>query len=191
MLFRIKEYLKFISKATNQHGVHSPFVYDLVTKCFYNKEKRASYKLIKSLIKKSKDKKKINYKTAKLLNRLPSFLHYKKIGIFEYSSNLVIEIISIENQVSVDTSIQTETNYDMIYLDLDMMEPKFDIESLFSKIHNDSLLLIKSIHQSENNLFVWKSIQNHQAAGVTLDTFVLGFVFFRKEQAKEHFVIRL
>lgn len=33
----IKEVFKFIWKSTNQHGVHSPFVYQLVTNCIYKK----------------------------------------------------------------------------------------------------------------------------------------------------------
>jgi len=37
MSFRIIEYIKFLSKSSNQHGVHSPFVYNIVTHCFYKK----------------------------------------------------------------------------------------------------------------------------------------------------------
>lgn len=37
MWFKIKSYLTFLLKSTNQHGVHSPFVYALVTNCFYSK----------------------------------------------------------------------------------------------------------------------------------------------------------
>ncbi|MDO3694853.1 class I SAM-dependent methyltransferase [Wenyingzhuangia sp. chi5] len=33
----VKKYIKFLTKATNQHGVHSPFVYRLVTECIYKK----------------------------------------------------------------------------------------------------------------------------------------------------------
>lgn len=33
----ILNYFKFLTKATNQHGVHSPFVYQLVTQCIYKK----------------------------------------------------------------------------------------------------------------------------------------------------------
>ena len=36
MLFQIKSYLKFLWKSKNEHGVHSPFVFHLVTKCFYD-----------------------------------------------------------------------------------------------------------------------------------------------------------
>lgn len=35
MQHQIKSYLKFLRNAKNEHGVHSPFVFDLVTKCFH------------------------------------------------------------------------------------------------------------------------------------------------------------
>jgi predicted O-methyltransferase YrrM len=43
MLFHIKSYLKFIWNSTNAHGVHSPFVFDLVQKCFYDKTIYSEY----------------------------------------------------------------------------------------------------------------------------------------------------
>ncbi len=46
MLHTILEYIKFIFKSTNQHGIHSPFVYELVTKCFYDKQYYKDYKII-------------------------------------------------------------------------------------------------------------------------------------------------
>ena len=47
-LFALKSYLNFILKSSSQHGVHSPFVYDLITKCFYNKAKHEEYVNIKA-----------------------------------------------------------------------------------------------------------------------------------------------
>ncbi|PNW28576.1 O-methyltransferase [Formosa algae] len=59
MLHQIQEYIKFLKRSTNQHGVHSPFVFNLVTKCFYDKKQYADYALI------------TNYKKALLNNNTP------------------------------------------------------------------------------------------------------------------------
>jgi hypothetical protein len=37
----------------------------------------------------------------------------------------------------------------------------------------------------------WEIIKNHEEVKVTIDTFQWGIVFFREEQEKEHFVIRI
>jgi len=48
MLFQIKSYLKFLWKSKNAHGIHSPFVFDLVTKCFYDENKHPEYAVLKN-----------------------------------------------------------------------------------------------------------------------------------------------
>lgn len=47
MLFQIKSYLKFLWHSKNEHAVHSPFVFSLLTKCFYNKKFRPEYTVLK------------------------------------------------------------------------------------------------------------------------------------------------
>ena len=44
MKHQIHSYLNFLLNSKNQHGVHSPFVYKLVTQCFYDKSPRKAYK---------------------------------------------------------------------------------------------------------------------------------------------------
>ena len=46
MLHTILEYIKFILTSNNQHGIHSPFIYNLVIKCFYDNLIYGDYKLI-------------------------------------------------------------------------------------------------------------------------------------------------
>lgn len=47
MLFQIKSYFKFLWKSKNAHGIHSPFVFDLVTKCLYDKNNYPEYSVLK------------------------------------------------------------------------------------------------------------------------------------------------
>ena len=48
MIHSIKSYLQFLLSSTNQHGVHSPFVFDLVTRCFYDKTNYPEYSILKN-----------------------------------------------------------------------------------------------------------------------------------------------
>lgn len=41
--YSLKQYIRFLARSKNQHGVHSPFVYNLVTQCFYNSAYQRDY----------------------------------------------------------------------------------------------------------------------------------------------------
>jgi predicted O-methyltransferase YrrM len=47
MLFQIKSYIKFLWHSKNEHAVHSPFVFTLLTKCFYDKKFKPEYAVLK------------------------------------------------------------------------------------------------------------------------------------------------
>ena len=188
MLFRIKEYFRFLIKSTNQHGVHSPFVYALVTKCFYDRKKKRYYPKIKSIYR-QQDKPTLSYKNITLIDRLLVYLNYKDALLLKNTPNLIQQIISFNDQVFVSDTFD-KNYYDLIYLD-DSDYTQNLLDKLLSKTHNDTLLLCSNIHRTKRNAVVWYKIQKHTKITVTIDTYELGFVFFRKEQAKEHFVIRL
>ena len=48
MLQILKSYLNFLYHSKNEHGVHSPFVFNLVTKCFYDKQPYPEYAILKN-----------------------------------------------------------------------------------------------------------------------------------------------
>jgi predicted O-methyltransferase YrrM len=56
--------------------------------------------------------------------------------------------------------------------------------------NNDSLFVFDDIRWSEEMEKAWEEIKQHPRITVTIDLFSMGIVFFRKEQAKQDFVIR-
>jgi len=63
-------------------------------------------------------------------------------------------------------------------------------ELLLPTITNETTWIFDDIHWSPEMEAAWEIIKTHPKVSVTIDTFQWGLVFFRREQPKEHFVIR-
>ncbi|GAA6766328.1 class I SAM-dependent methyltransferase [Flavobacterium sp. CGRL1] len=258
MLFQIKSYLNFLWHSTNEHGVHSPFVFNLLTKCFYDKKPKPEYQILtnyrKSLLENKnfievtdfgagskvfKSNKRqiskiastagISPKRAELLFRVTNY--FKPQNILEIGTSLGLatsalalgstnakvttiegcpqtggtaknqldkfDCKNVESIISEFESFLISENlnskiYDLIYFDGNHSK-KATLEYfnlLLPTINNDSVWIFDDIHWSPEMEEAWEIIQNHPKVKVTIDTFQWGFVFFRYEQEKEHFVIR-
>ncbi|MDU8885500.1 class I SAM-dependent methyltransferase [Yeosuana sp. MJ-SS3] len=257
MWYSLFAYIKFLTNSTKQHGVHSPFVFDVVTKCFYDKKQYFDYKelinyrnaLLRSdlaikitdLGSGSKNTKnnvrKISsiaknsgstLKRTKLLYRLVNYFHIKNILELGTSLGIATHAMNLANPQATITTVEgcpniskfTKTNFEVIGLknmmlineDFDTLVPKltnnaydlvfFDgnhqkqatlkyFNTLLSTVHNDSIFIFDDIYWSKDMTEAWQDIKQHPKVTITIDTFFWGFVFFRKEQAKEHFTIRM
>lgn len=258
MLFQIKSYLQFLWKSKNEHAVHSPFVFHLVTKCFYDKKPKPEYSILKeyrnslleikntievtdfgagSKVFKSNTRKiskiaktaGITQKRAELLFRITNY--FQPESILEIGTSLGLatsalalgnpkaKIITLEgcpetaNQCRLQlqkfkinnvNSIITEFSeylqsqnlisniFHLIYIDGNhSKKATLDyFELLLPTITNETLWIFDDIHWSPEMEAAWEIIKTHPKVTVTIDTFQWGLVFFRKEQPKEHFVIR-
>lgn len=63
-------------------------------------------------------------------------------------------------------------------------------ENCLTYAHNDSLFIFDDIYWSPEMTKAWEYIKQHPQVTLTVDLFWIGLVFFRKEQVKEHFVLR-
>ena len=256
MWHQIKAYLIFLYSSTNQHGIHSPFVYNLITKCFYDKKKKEAYTLLKkyrafltnnqayititdfgagSKVFKSNKRKiaaiaknaGISSKKAKLLNRLIPYLKVNTVlelgtslgmgSAAMAAGNNNINITTIEgcpetaavasnafktfkfNTVKLyndtfETALASLSSqkFDLIYIDGNHQKEatlQYFNQLLMHK-HSKSIFIFDDIHWSAEMEEAWEMIKKHPEIHVTIDIFYWGFVFFRKEQAKEDFVIR-
>jgi len=64
-------------------------------------------------------------------------------------------------------------------------------ELLISTVTNETVWIFDDIHWSAAMTESWETIKKHPKVKVTIDTFQWGLVFFRSEQEKEHFTIRV
>lgn len=256
-MFQIIQYITFFFKSTNQHGVHSPFVYDLVTKCFYDNAKYPEYVTLKNYrtkLLKNKSTIKITdfgsgsrvfksnerqisamaknagtpLKRAQLLYRIVNYFkpeHTLELGTslgiatqamaLGHTNNSILSLEGCPNISKFTAQQLSEENSNTITIETGEFEtilPKlkknaFDFiffdghhdkeatleyfNTLIDSAHNDSIFIFDDIHWSKGMLDAWEIIKSHPRVTVTIDTFFWGFVFFRKEQVKENFTIRV
>ena len=59
------------------------------------------------------------------------------------------------------------------------------------KVHENTLLIFDDIYWSEGMKEAWAEIKAHPKVTVTIDLFWIGLVYFKTDQAKEDFVIKI
>ncbi|HEX9979329.1 MAG TPA: class I SAM-dependent methyltransferase [Flavobacterium sp.] len=256
MLFQIRSYLNFLWKSSNEHGVHSPFVFDFVTKCLYDKEKYREYDFFKkyrkvllsdenvinvtdfgagSRVFKSSKRKiadiaataGISSERSQMLFRITKYFQPQNILEIGTSLGLATAAFSSGNQSAEITTIEgcpetaaaakrtfekfklsnikaatgeftevllgLQQSFDMIYFDgnhqKDATLQYFNL--LLPTANNNSVWIFDDIHWSPGMESAWETIKQNPLITVTIDTFQWGIVFFRKEQEKENFTIRV
>ncbi|MES2806265.1 MAG: class I SAM-dependent methyltransferase [Bacteroidota bacterium] len=262
MLFQIKSYLQFLWHSKNEHAVHSPFVFNLLTKYFYDKKSKPEYAILKKyrnsllannntievtdfgagskvfksntrVISKIAKTAGISPKRAELLFRITNYLQPDTILEIGTSLGLATSALSLGSRsVGIKAKIITlegcpETakqaqlqfqkfnfntirseitefstylqnctlnteHFSLIYFDGNhSKKATLDyFEVLLPTITNETVWIFDDIHWSPEMEEAWEIIKKHPKVTVTLDTFQWGLVFFRREQPKEHFVIR-
>ncbi|MDX1761872.1 MAG: class I SAM-dependent methyltransferase [Christiangramia sp.] len=115
MYFQLRSYLNFLLNSQNQHGLHSPFVFDLVTKCFYDKKPYKDYELIRNFrndLLRNRELIEVKdfgagsrvFKT----NQRPVFSIAKNAGITLHRSKLLYRLVNylnIKNVLELGTSL--------------------------------------------------------------------------------------
>jgi len=70
-------------------------------------------------------------------------------------------------------------------------EPTMNYFNLsLEKSNENSVFVFDDIHWSAEMTKAWEEIQNHKDVTVTIDLFSVGLVFFRTQQAKQHFILK-
>jgi predicted O-methyltransferase YrrM len=115
----------------------------------------------------------------------------KARGLFDVFN---LKNIQLNNETFEDffRNNTTET-YDLVYIDGNHNKERTlaYFEFLLNKTHNNSVFVFDDIYWSKAMSQAWETIIAHPKVTVSIDTFQWGLVFFRKEQQKEHFRIKV
>lgn len=200
MLHTLKSYIKFILTSTNEHGVHSPFVYSLLTKCIYKKQ-RFNKKLNAHLTQQYHDTKHrlISKKKQIMLCKIASYFKSNEILVVGNSKNAATlfslarpnsSVTAVEDFCEMQTSKQ---QFDLVYLE--NINTNNNLVALFEKTlqttNKNCMFIFEGIYTNTTKTQVWKHLIASQEVTVSIDGFYLGLVFFKKGQEKQHFTLRL
>jgi predicted O-methyltransferase YrrM len=89
--------------------------------------------------------------------------------------------------------VLADKQYDLIYFDGNhQKEPTLQyFNQCLKTVHNNSIFIFDDINWSPEMQLAWQEIKSHPKVTITINTFFWGMVFFRKEQKKQHFTIRV
>ena len=165
---KLLEYLNYLWRSTNQHGVHSPFVFDLVTQALYADKSYGLHPAISRIQNISQLPKKYLRPLNRALYHLlgpedPGVIDLRKSPLAQGSENA------------------------LIYLDLSVPANTPLPEQLPNLMNEQQVLLVIKRGTPD----VWKSLIAEKDLHLSIDCFHFGLVFRRPQQAKEHFTIRL
>lgn len=164
MLFRFFSFVKFLLKSTNEHGVHSPFIFDFVTRGLYKKK----IKII--AFDEDHQLKELSPKKQLVLSKI---INYFNINTIEFDASKF--------------ELNKENNYKTLFVnDLTSMR-KLNLSNLTAK----HIILFDNLHRNKKSYQNWKSIIQNKNVTVSIDLYYFGVLFFRTKQAKEHFTIRV
>ena len=172
--------------------MHSPFVFGLVSKGFYRKQPLITdvkYDPVAGL----------NNTTLNILFRvIAHFKSYKLIVLGEDAVATAVAETMRQAAEEINTKIWFYSTYvavpggvDLAILagkDADSLLPL--MQQLKSDINNDSIAIVANIHESDAMEQAWEAIKKDPNVTVSVDVYHLGLLFFRKEQQKQHFIIR-
>ncbi|THD65789.1 hypothetical protein E7Z59_14475 [Robertkochia marina] len=167
-MYKTLEYLKYLYRSTNQHGVHSPFVFQWVTQAMYGKQEQDVHPVLKEL----KTLNDLKRKDLKALNR----------SLYHLYGDRCPQIIL----PGITAKAPEQTNR-LVFIDLTKGAPPPQPEALVRILDNDTLVLIRKTGVPS----FWRALTTHPEVHLTIDCYHIGYALKRKEQVKENFTIRL
>jgi hypothetical protein len=194
----VQDYLRHGITANNRHGIHSPFVYQLIDTVIYNHHDQKAYHEVAAETKAQsiKANSRLPLKVLKLIYRLTQ--HFNPANIVEIgeggnTSHYIrkaapgAKIIEVND---VDFKNRPGTTIDMIIFNNDVLNLQL-FHTLLNVVHPNTVMIFTGVHNNAANKQGWEDVKRNPQVTLTIDLFWIGLVFFKSGRAeKEHFRIK-
>jgi hypothetical protein len=176
-------YLLYYFRSKTKFQIHSPFVYDIVTKVIEPYTPTEFYQDI------CPDYSLFN-KYDKFIFRLFHFLKAKTIIPIGKDSQLTTTLQNLaQHKEHFQEKNHHDINIDVIQIISIDRNSKLELDKFLKHCHNQSVVIVEKKHLYPQEK-IWQYLKNHPETTLSIDMFKIGMVFFRKEQTKQHFLIR-
>ena len=184
---RLVEFIKYKWKASGRHGIHSPFIYDLI-------ENGIRTRIIKAEFHPNDSK---NIYFQKLVFKLLRYFKPQHVLIDENKEITSWKNFFQENFKDLKIQLNTEEfndlsnneEFDIIFIS--------DATNLFEKVSklipyfgNDTILIVYGIRNQQLVFKEWRKLCEMKTFHVSIDFFHSGLLIFRSQQEKEHFTLK-
>ena len=122
----------------------------------------------------------------------PNSLNVAKDLFQQYQVDKVITTENVDFDTYLDR-LEKKVHFDLVIIDGNhTYEATWHyFKKLSAHLHADSLLVLDDLYWSKGMTQAWKEICQSENISISIDTFELGFLFFRTGIEKQHFRIRL
>ncbi|MDR0830743.1 MAG: hypothetical protein LBN95_11635 [Prevotellaceae bacterium] len=213
----VVDYLKYklLARHKNGFGVHSPFVFDLLSFVFFDDNAFYAFKTTEQFLQKTYGKSfnRHNIKYYRLIFRLANYFSAKKMLIvgknpfiekYFLSVSKKSHIVSLEKLENLPKENLPQTlsqNFKKLF-DNEKNVP-FDI--IFFPTHNiiyyedviksplvseNSILIFEKFSCTKTEKAVWQKIVDDNSLKISIDIFKYGIVFIKKDFPKQHYLVK-
>jgi hypothetical protein len=188
---RFIEIIKYTWKAKGRHGIHSPFVYDLLDNCFKIPVSREKITRISSKIN-------VHANTLSCVMQLSKHLNYSTLLT---EKALQSDIEGLTKELSIPSEVQNLSFFDQVEKErhasiilLNAHSRNDDIlkrvNKLLPLLDENSLILINDIRANDLAYSEWKQLKEKTEFHFSADVFHFGILAKRSFQVKEQFILR-
>lgn len=201
VLFKIKSYLSYRWSAVNVHGLHSPFLFDFYNEVIATQKEFYFFKRFRAIL--SASSKGVSERHALFLYRWTAF--YKPDSVLLQEPNfpvaLALSIPSSLKSLSVDSLgdysekeqnvLASEGVLIQVCIPTTMFYCQTLTEELISSFQDYECVIIQNPHQNKVKEEFWNKLCSSKEVSISIDLFQFGILLFDKNQAKQHFVVKM